>query len=152
MDEIFPEEARQVFPYWDGSKRVYGDPLAIEDRYLADMAGEDLDELNRDLSPDLSPDPAAPAPTSGPRVLARLQAQERLADGVRAAFRLAPFDEATGEGMTADQVRTLWNRYNAWKDGLKGDTGPGASTPPPTADPAAGPGPAATSSPAAPPT
>ena len=129
MDEIFPEAQRQVFPYHNGSKKLFGDPLAIESRFLAALAaaGTDGETVDNSLASKV--------------VAERLHAGSQIAAAVRESFRLVPFDEETGEGVTDEGVKAIWNRFNAWRDSLKADTGPGQNTPPPTDDSPASPDP-----------
>ncbi len=132
MDLVFPEADRDVFPYFNGARIVYGDPVAIDNRYFTDLADEDLDALNEQF---------------GSKAEAvQIEAESRTIQAVRAAFKLVPFDEETGEGATDGMAGTLWIRYQDWKDGLKKKAASGPSTPPPSADSPSPPGsPAATS-------
>lgn len=111
----FTRDESEIFPYFNGIKEVKGDPLEIEGRYLRALVGEDLAAIDKGLE---SKD-----------VYANLDSTEIMVPAVRVAFKLPEFNEDTGEGLTWNEIISLFNRFLAWKQEKKVSTGPGLSTP-----------------------
>jgi hypothetical protein len=120
-----PAAEREIFEFRDGAGPRRGDPLAIERRMtkaLADVDDEALDEQLRSPVPGIVFD-----------------GLDKLLPAIRAAFKVAAFEDDEAAGLTAEETLDLWGRFQDWRDRLKGDTGPTPSTSPPTADAPAAP-------------
>jgi len=101
MEQIFSERQRKVFPYSNGVAQVWGDPVAIYRKMLAEFDG-DLDlilQRSRDKSQ--------------PRLWS--ESVERLVEAVRKVFGMVPIDPVTGEG--ADETDCLAAAV-AWREFL----------------------------------
>ena len=85
---MFTPEERLIFPYFDGAKDRFGDPVAI-DRRLTIACGGDWADLVRKALPEETPQEAATI------VMSHV---ERLFAAVRSAFEMVPFDSQTGTG------------------------------------------------------
>lgn len=87
-------QQRNIFPYHNGERQVYGDPLKIRRRLNARLDGN----LNKALSEkDLSPDH-----------------YERVLDAVVFAFDLIPFDPETGKGAQEEVVVRALKAFLDW--------------------------------------
>ena len=85
MEQVFDERQRNIFRYWNGIAYVWGDPLQIYRRLLVAFGGD----MGPTYANAASEDPAISLPALG-----------ELADKVRDAFGMVPFDQATGQGAT----------------------------------------------------
>lgn len=138
---MFTDQEREIFKMPDGT---WTDPLVLR-RALIRAAGGDLDTLldaAREPKVPVTPDgqPAAPLPVENPvAVLGRLDAQERLHRVICEAFRLPPFDPATGQGTTEDDSMRVLNGWYAWLAGERNGAGAGPTGSPSTAGPETGP-------------
>lgn len=92
---MFTPDERKTFRYDPGTGQpVHGDPLAIHYGLLEATDGE----LSAVVEDARSQD-----------VRTRVLAQRRLAEAVRAAFEMAPFDRTTGAGATMqDCLDACW--------------------------------------------
>lgn len=105
MDDIFPAEHRQIFPFYDGARPTRGDPLAIERRYQLAMIGVDQRAMVEGLTS-----------KDGMRYV---QSLPLFLAGLRAGFAVVPFDPDTGAGMTDAALQILWRRFSDWRNDLK---------------------------------
>lgn len=106
---------KSIFQYYNGKRSVWGDPLEIEDMMnylLAGEPGKVTDQTNVN-------DPEVYVP-----------ATNRLVEAVREAFKMAPFDEATGEGATRQDCLDASNAYLRYKKSLKKSTADPSTSPP----------------------
>jgi hypothetical protein len=124
MNSPFSESDRLVFSYHNGKERVFADPLELERkiRFLLGNPGTLVDKIN---STDLNSGDTA-------SIREALQAQEKLAIGVREVFQLPDFDTKTGGGMTEAMVFSVWASFCAWLDSKKKSIGILLTTSPPT--------------------
>lgn len=99
---------RAIFPYHNGERQVYGDPMALS-RRLTIHAGGDIDALVRDWRKDPVLDDAGQE-LPGSRAL-RLQHEEKIVEAVRKAFQMIPWDDSTGQGATWDQCMTAFEDF-----------------------------------------
>lgn len=102
---VHDKQERLVFKYHNGIGEVYGDPLEIWGRML-DALGGDL---------------------STPMEQARHQEMEvaipalaRIAEAVRVAFEMAPFNPQTGAGATVKDCYAVLKAWNRWLQEKKG--------------------------------
>lgn len=123
---MFTEQDRNIFPYFDGAVKVFGDPLAIHARFTLACEGEpnnllqDAEELP-ELKEGEMRDPEPPA-----RTCQRIAAQQRLRLAARAALEMVAYDKATGSGATDDMVdAALWS----WLEWLESKKKPSALLP-----------------------
>lgn len=90
-----------VFEFFDGEKKLFGDPLRIQRELYSRLSspGKSPDEVFADYESD---EFARWAPAAG-----------LIADAARLAFPMAAFDPATGKGATEqhcrDAVDALWS-------------------------------------------
>ena len=98
---------RDVFKFHDGTGDAHADPLAVYRRFVAALDGDPdpvLEAARNDGA-----DPGA--------LLARLDAQGKLAAASRAAFGLPGVDRATGQGVTdGAALETLYD-FLRWLEG-----------------------------------
>lgn len=102
---VHGEQERRVFRYHDGTGEVYGDPLAIWGRLL--------DALDGDLATPMGQ-------ARHPEAEVAIPALARIAEAVRAAFSMAPFDPQTGAGATVEDCYQVLKAWNAWMQAKKG--------------------------------
>jgi hypothetical protein len=96
---------REIFQYWDGNKKSYGDPLAIANAL-------DMDEHYR---PDIHP--VQSQVTTNDKQAA--QAMIICLNAYRQAFLLSPFEPSTGKGLTDREVLALHSQYCEYIESLK---------------------------------
>lgn len=103
---------RGIFRYHNGSKYVYGDPLAIEDRmrkaaqgHQDDMEFLPYESVLKNLDSD-SPD-------------LYIDATGRIVPIIAAGFKVKPLDEDTGEGLTRAQMLNLLISFFNFADAVK---------------------------------
>lgn len=114
---MFPADKRRIFPYHDGRADVFGDPLAIRRAMVRLAQPDDIEQVQKEA--------AQPLAFANP-------ALDRLVAIVRGAFDLAPFDRATGGGLTEDEVLGVLKAFYDWEAALGEATGGTPSTSPPT--------------------
>lgn len=120
--DFFTEEEMRVYSYHDGGSMVRADPLEIRHAIIVATEGGIDDILSSCVLP--------PDPTPGDRLRVE-DSRKRLDDVTREAFRLKPFDPATGAGCTTAMVRRVWNHYAEYVRG-KGQADAGSSASPPS--------------------
>lgn len=117
---MFTDEDRQIFPYHDGAKKVFGDPVEIQRRMNAALEGdvngvvEKSNEFREDIGEDGQP---LIVRLVSPQMA--LDYREKLNAAICSAFRLAPFDPATGQGMTSAMLLKVWNAFTDWMEQKK---------------------------------
>jgi hypothetical protein len=103
----FTEQERKVFgPYWNGVAKIYGDPLTIDRRMRRALEGDPNEFLA------IAKDPNQPESE-------RFAATERVLRAAEFAFSLQPFDPASGQGSTEEQVREVLQQFSDWVDQKK---------------------------------
>lgn len=119
--DFFTEEEMRVYSYHDGESMVRADPLEIRHAIIVATEGGIDDILSSCVLPQ--------DPTPGDRLRVE-DSRKRLDDVTRQAFKLKPFDPATGAGCTTAMVRKVWNHYSdyIWGKG-RADAGSSASRP-----------------------
>lgn len=93
------KKKRQIFQYWDGYNKVFGDPLAIQNTL-------DFHPVYR---ADKHPQEAQQSKT----------AWDICVSAYREAFQLRPFDCTTGNGLTDTEVCNLTVQFNLYLAALK---------------------------------
>lgn len=104
MEQVFSEQERKVFSYWNGVATVHGDPLLIYRRFLKGLDGDPnpvLEQMGHE-------EPGVWVP-----------AVERLMPVLREAFDMAPFDPATGQGATEGDCLAALAAWQAWMQAKK---------------------------------
>jgi hypothetical protein len=125
----------KIFKFKDETGQdIYVDPFEVDARFAKAAMSEDMDLLDRWISD-------VPRNEETGEVLLDkfsrgqeqlyLEACFRYIPLIRQALKIRPFDEKTGEGMPGEDVLLLWAAYNAWRHGVKKNTGtpPTSSTP-----------------------
>lgn len=114
---------RELFRYWDGEKKRAIDPIQPWD-VLLNCEGLDKDyEFLFSAPPEIAPDADA-----SKLELIRIDTQNRLetarkvADVVRLAFGVKPWDESTGKGLTVNESLELLASYYEYAGSLKKST------------------------------
>lgn len=105
-----------IFPYNDGEKDRFGDPMRIE-RLLDTTAGGSFAKL---LQLALSENPDISNPATDRELLC-----------IQTAFEIKPFDPLTGQGTTEEFQFNLYDEFLRWRDKKKanGDSPPSLPTP-----------------------
>lgn len=115
---MFSEEERQIFPFERGDgKTVYGDPLAIH-RRLNELLDYQAAEVCKSANSDVPP--------------VRDAARKKLAAAAMEAFKLPPFDEATGKGCTEPMAIAVLGKFIEHREDLKKKTDLTPSPSPPS--------------------
>ena len=126
LPDVFPDRARSIFVFRDGTGERRADPLAIEERLFRALSDLDHEAMDQHLK--------------SPEIRVAFDALAKLLPAVREAFGVAAFEDDPEKGLTREESLDLLARFWDWRDGLKKSGGPTASTSPPTADgPAPGP-------------
>lgn len=97
-------------------------------------------ELDLALREALQDDPAnVQRQTASADLAISIPAKRKLIAGIRKAFRLAPFDPATGKGATGEHCKAIWAQWAEYR-AKKNGTGESAQTsmPPASAEPPRG--------------
>ncbi len=117
---MFTKQQREIYgPYDDGTdKPKHGDPLHIRNRLVQLLKGDPEKVLNDALS-EIPP--------------VQVGAQLLIADAVRDAFGLVPFDAATGQGADDGYCLALLNDYLGWRAKKKERAEKHPTSPPSTA-------------------
>ncbi len=108
MEQIFTEQERRVFQYWNGVAQVWGDPVRIYRRVLSASDG-DINILLERTSPEVQ--------VVTPTLWA--ESVERLVQVVRDAFEMAPFNPETGTGATETDCLNAIKSWQGWMDEKK---------------------------------
>jgi hypothetical protein len=112
-----------TFKYNDGFKDVYGDPFEIDMRFQKSTELENMETIEKWISETpRDKEGMISESTDASQIKLFNMACSKLLPHLRAAFKLQPFNEETGEGLTADQVFGIQGDYNNWKDSLKKNT------------------------------
>jgi len=133
-----PQSGRNIFPYWDGSRRRWADPLVIQrdlDRHgknwsqLFSVLGIPGGELFEKMPPEAQASAIAEANA----------AVVELASLVRTVFGVEPLSDATGwpHGMTDAECLNLLARYLSFLGELGEQARPSPSSPSPSPEPSA---------------
>lgn len=104
---------KDIFPYFNGSRQVFGDPIAIYRRMLRALQ-KPLDhqiELTK----------------GGENELMHLEAYGKLYAAVRVAFPMVPFNEGTGEGASEADCQRALDGLLSWIEKKNGSI-PGLQT------------------------
>jgi|SRR5579859_354217 len=93
---MFDPKEREIFPYYNGNpngKVVMGDPIYLRRKLTEELGGNPAKWIDDYNSQDLA---------------RSLPATEKLIGAVRAAFKMMPYDDATGQGaMEKDVLEAL---------------------------------------------
>lgn len=117
MEQVFDEQIRKVFPYFNGSAQVWGDPLAIYRALMKEFEGDTKPILEAFRSRALVPEGTPPEEAAAALAAGEARwtaAAGRLVEFVRRAFAMAPFDPATGTGATEEDCLAALEDYHAW--------------------------------------
>lgn len=114
-----PRDNRQIFPYYNGSADIFGDPVVIDRRFLKAAADAEIDI------------DGLAAHIDGPIEEARQDAYGRLLPLIDAAFAVKPLAE-DGTGLAENERLALLDAFSAWKSHLKLVTGQSPSSSAPT--------------------
>ena len=117
MEQVFNEQLRKVFPYFNGAAQVWGDPLAIYRALMKEFDGDTTPVLEAfrsraQIPAGTPPEEAAAAMAAGEACWTA--AAGRLVEFVRKAFAMVPFDPATGCGATEEDCLAALEAYHAW--------------------------------------
>lgn len=104
---------RMLYPYWDGTKRRYGDPFKIW-RELKNNGIVDLDAV-------------APLVDAGQE-----PETTKSVEAIAAAFQVRRWNEATKSGLTDWEVLALYWEMASFIEALKKNISPGPTLPEPT--------------------
>lgn len=87
---------RDIFEYENGERKVFADPLFLNDQLMVASDGTLWDAWNKLVAIDSA---------NGDMlvIMEGIKAREYLANLARRVFKLVPFNDATGEGMTPSQ-------------------------------------------------
>ena len=130
----FSEEERRIFSYFDGTEKVFADPVRLHRRFRMALKGKDLQELWKSIQ---VPEPP-PAPKEGeeasedynkyaqlsPEQLRNLevkanQSAEFLFSAISEAFEMPPLDKRTGKGATEPQMMRALTSFLSFLDDKK---------------------------------
>jgi len=106
---------RMIFPYFDGEKQVFGDPLEIHDRLTDLLDGDPEHALQLARPPGLKDADGKELP-GNPDPRSRYEAKRRLDAAVVTAFELIPFDRTTGNGANRLQRATALSSFCSWME------------------------------------
>jgi len=96
---MFTDKERKIFKYHDGTKDVYADPLAMNRKLRALMAG--------------NPEKVVAA-YNGDDDIAADAAAEVFFPAIAEAFQVTRFNRLTGEGFVDEDLLKLWEMFQAW--------------------------------------
>lgn len=105
---------RDIFQYFNGECEAWGDPLAIHRRLTLALGGHP----NRYIEQ-----------AKAAEELVAAEAEEKLDEAIRIAFRMVPFDPLTGSGATENHCRAA---LAAYADFLEKKNPSGATLPSPS--------------------
>lgn len=88
-----------IFPYFDGEKKVFGDPEEILSALYREC-DYDLDSVQKNCQ---SENPALAIP-----------AADKVAAAARKAFAMMTYNGLTGEGATREQVLAVFGEFMEW--------------------------------------
>ena len=120
----------RIFAYNDGKSDVFGDPTDI-DFELDRLGVEETLRMQRFLDMPKTPEGMIDFRAADKDdVRLRFDTYHELEPAIREAFRLEPFDRATGTGLLFGEVLELYSRYMDWRATVKKNmTQPLDSTP-----------------------
>lgn len=105
---MFSPAERNIFgPYYDGHGHRWADPLFVSRTLTLELGGQP----NEWFAKTRSPDPVEKGEAVG-----------RIVSACLAAFSMAPFDPATGEGADEHLLLTTLDEYLKWRDSKKAST------------------------------
>lgn len=103
-------ENRKIYSFHDGKSTVYVDPLEVL-REVRFHAGADPDTLAAAASKMYPKSPGVRV--SDAEFAEGREAERKLIAAVRHAMQLPALDRSTGEGLTSEQVKDVWNSFCA---------------------------------------
>ncbi len=115
---------REIYKYNDGFNDVWGDPGEID--YRMARSSEDMDMevinqwLNIPMDDDGNPDEEKISPGAQKNFV---EACHRILPVIRAGFDIKKFDRTTGQGLTTNELLSLYAGYLNWQVDLKKNTG-----------------------------
>ncbi len=115
---------REIYKYNDGFNDVWEDPAEID--YRMAKASEDLDMevinqwLTIPIDDNGNPDEGKMSSGSQKNFV---EACHRILPVVRAGFNVKAFDRTTGQGLTTNELLSLYAGYLEWQVDLKKNTG-----------------------------
>lgn len=114
---MFSEQERNIFEYFDGEKKLFGDPLALQ-RKIRIALGADWDFVREHTGPGDHEEPQ------------KSIAHGKMLAAVREAFGMRPFDPLSGKGATDKLCLATWNTFSSWLDEKKNPPVTSPTTPP----------------------
>jgi len=108
----------RCFPYNDGNRQVFGDPVRILRGLTVYLGGDPKPVLRASRAADPERAEGEPANDFQARAdmaaVEKAVAQTRLADAARQAFNLAPRDDSSPEGYLDDDCLDLVDAFVDW--------------------------------------
>ena len=136
---MFTSKDRLISAFEVRGEKRWADPLAVSHGLLRASNGEfdaaERDGRDRPAMSDGMGGFVAQEPEPPSDVLQRQDAREKLHYYTCAAFSLAPFDPATGEGVTRAESAALLDEFLGWLEGNARPVGVGPATSACTATP-----------------
>jgi hypothetical protein len=102
---MYSLKERLIYPYYDGRRDRWGDPLAIEDAYTFALAMVDMASLGEQLR--------------SPIREIKIAASAQFLPAIRRAFGVVELSEETGEGLPLAETYDLGRKLFAWKDATR---------------------------------
>lgn len=129
---------KNIFKYWNGFEEVYADPFEIDMKFQEASELESVEaywkwindyailvKKYEDESSEKEKTEDVMKFEVGEFNSAQqlyFKAQYNLIPIIRKSFDIKPFDKATGEGMSSDQIIDMYGSYLEWKFDLKKNT------------------------------
>jgi hypothetical protein len=114
---------------------LFFDPFEVDYHYAEACKGVDIDQINNWLKIPKTPEgePDWDKIDKDPILQSNYaEAVHRLVPLIRKAFELEDYDKTTGNGLTSNQVLSLWGDYVDWQFDIKKNTESQPTTVPPT--------------------
>lgn len=107
----YSDEQRQVLEYFDGEKKVFGDPLEILGEVMI-LTGGNPDILTRAVFGSATSEGEMKSPTQA--MSERYDAQKKMVQIVRKVWRMKDFNPVDGTGAVVAHCLTAWRELARW--------------------------------------
>lgn len=115
---------REIYEYWNGSRQVFADPVDLLGEFVAACGGDYRGYIQRAYP--------KPYPEDQGAIASIRAAQQKLYAAVRHAFKLVPFSDVDGSGVTTTETYKTLKDFMDWWTKKKMPTVPIRTSPTPT--------------------